>query len=527
MNISLNPEAPLAQLYRQARALASEETARPEEALALSVASASAFADLVAQGVHGPGGRASPADRRRDQVRRAVIAALRHQALMARRAWVQQGGSSADGDPQAKALLQQATTLAEAALKLHREGDAGGNETEYVLHFLRATAAVAAAPAKNPLPVGPADPHPTAAQPAAAQTAATEPPASAETPPPATAQPTAEMPPAAATPPVAPPAPVPVQAAAPSAPVPAAPPDIVVVGPPAEPMPEKETPRPARQRPAVKTPSGPRLRPALVAPLAVIALIGFATGVMTVPRLLGDSQRSVKQQVAAVAPAPSVAPTVGASPAASPAVSPPAPRPTVRPTPQETATPAPATVELVLRSEPNGAQVYVSGTLKGTTPLRLEAPPGTVLAVMVRRGSRVWRGTLRVGKNGTQAITVRLPQPPPAVAQAPPKPAPTATPAPTPAIVNIRAHYEGLMAKGVELYQAGWYGPAMARFKQAVAVVRTPRAYLWLGRAAIKAGRYAEARRALERVVALGPGTDAAREAQQLLNRLRRAEQGT
>jgi len=510
MNISLNPEAPLAQLYRQARALASEETARPEEALALSETSASAFADLVAQGGRGPSAGASPVDRRRDQVRRAVIAALQHQALMARRAWVQQRGSSADGDPQVKALLVQATTLAEAALNLHREGDAGRNETEYVLHFLRATSAVAVAPAKRPLPVAPAhaEPQPTVAQPAEAQAAATA---------------------------VAPPAPAPVQAAAARVATPPASPDIVVVGPPAEPMPEKETPRLARERAAVKTASAPRLRPALVGALAVIALIGFAVGVMTAPRFLGNNQRSTKPPqpvaavvptaspqstrppVAAVAPAPSGAPGVAASPAAAAAVSPSAP--------QRTPTPGPAMVELVFRSEPNRAQVYVNGTLKGTTPLQLEALPGTALAVTVRRGSRVWRGTVRVGQSGTQAITVRLPQP--VVAQKPPTAAPTAAPVSPPTAMNRREHFEGLLAQGVDLYRSGWYGPAAARFRQAIIVMPdSPRGYLWLARASFKAGRYQEARRALEKVIAMAPGSESAREAQKLLNLLKHVEKG-
>ena len=515
MNISLNPEAPLAQLYRQARALASEETARPEEALALSEASASAFADLVAQGGRGPGGRASPVDRRRDQVRRAVIAALQHQALMARRAWVQQRGSSADGDPQVKALLAQATTLAEAALNLHREGDAGRNETEYVRHFLRATSAIAAGPAKKPLPIAPAhtEPQPTVAQPAEAPAAATA---------------------------VAPPAPAPVQAAAARVATPPASPGIVVVGPPAEPMPEKETPRLARERAAVKTASAPRLRPALVGALAVIALIGFAVGVMTAPRFLGNNQQSpqpaaavvptaspqsTRPPVAAVAPAPSGAPSVAASPAAAAAGSPSVPQPTIRPTPQLTPTPGPAMVGLVFRSEPNRAQVYVNGTLKGTTPLQLEALPGTALAVTVRRGSRVWRGTVRVGQSGIQAITVRLPQP--VVAQKPPTAAPTAAPVSPPTAMNRREHFEGLLAQGVDLYRSGWYGPAAARFRQAIIVMPdSPRGYLWLARASFKAGRYQEARRALEKVIAMAPGSESAREAQKLLNLLKHVEKG-
>ena len=522
MNISLNPEAPLAQLYRQARALASEETARPGEALTLSETSASAFADLVAQGGRGPSAGASPVDRRRDQVRRAVIAALQHQALMARRAWVQQRGSSADGDPQVKALLVQATTLAEAALNLHREGDAGRNEAEYVRHFLRATSTVAAAPAKKPLPVAPAhaEPQPTVAQPAEAQAAAAQPAIAESTP-----------------------APAPAQAAAARVATPPTSPDIVVVGLPAEPLPEKETPRPARERAAIKTASAPRLRPALVGALAVIALIGFAVGVMTAPRFLGNNQRSTKppQQaaaalptaspqstrppVAAVAPAPSGAPGAAVSPEAAAAVSPSAPQPTVRPTPQRTPPPGPAMVELVFRSEPNRAQVYVNGTLKGTTPLQLEALPGTALAVTVRRGSRVWRGTVRVGQSGIQAITVRLPQP--VVAQKPPTAAPTAAPVSPPTAMNRREHFEGLLAQGVDLYRSGWYGPAAARFRQAIIVMPdSPRGYLWLARASFKAGRYQEARRALEKVIAMAPGSESAREAQKLLNLLKHVEKG-
>src|SRR3972149_6694578 len=58
MKISLNPEAPLAQLYRQARALASEGTARPGEALTLSETSASAVADPLAPGEDPASGRA-------------------------------------------------------------------------------------------------------------------------------------------------------------------------------------------------------------------------------------------------------------------------------------------------------------------------------------------------------------------------------------------------------------------------------------------------------------------------------------
>ena len=182
-------------------------------------------------------------------------------------------------------------------------------------------------------------------------------------------------------------------------------------------------------------------------------------------------------------------------------------------------------VELVFRSEPNRAQVYVNGTLKGTTPLQLEALPGTALAVTVRRGSRVWRGTVRVGQSGIQAITVRLPQP--VVAQKPPTAAPTAAPVSPPTAMNRREHFEGLLAQGVDLYRSGWYGPAAARFRQAIIVMPdSPRGYLWLARASFKAGRYQEARRALEKVIAMAPGSESAREAQKLLNLLKHVEKG-
>ncbi len=193
---------------------------------------------------------------------------------------------------------------------------------------------------------------------------------------------------------------------------------------------------------------------------------------------------------------------------------------------------------VLLRSEPSGAQVYIGTTLKGTTPLRLYASPGTVLAVTVRRGPRIWRGTVRLGADPTQVVTVSLPVPVAQVAPrrvpASPRPTPGLIPAPAPAAPALsgprattrQAHYEALMARGLELYRGGWYGPAMGQFKQAAAVMPTPQAYLWIGRAAFKGGRLAEARRALERVLELAPGTEVARQAQMLLNRLRPAGSG-
>ncbi|MGQ0549491.1 MAG: tetratricopeptide repeat protein [Armatimonadota bacterium] len=77
------------------------------------------------------------------------------------------------------------------------------------------------------------------------------------------------------------------------------------------------------------------------------------------------------------------------------------------------------------------------------------------------------------------------------------------------------------MKQGIELYQAGWYGPAIGRFRLAAALIPSPTAYLWIGRAAIRAGRPFEARAALERTIALAPDSAAAREAHTLLDRLK------
>jgi len=77
------------------------------------------------------------------------------------------------------------------------------------------------------------------------------------------------------------------------------------------------------------------------------------------------------------------------------------------------------------------------------------------------------------------------------------------------------------MDQGIALYRSGWYGPALARFRQAAALRPTsPYAHLWVGRAAVAAQRYDEAREALERVVALAPGTPQAKEAEALLEEL-------
>jgi hypothetical protein len=112
-----------------------------------------------------------------------------------------------------------------------------------------------------------------------------------------------------------------------------------------------------------------------------------------------------------------------------------------------------------------------------------------------------------------------------------PTPRPAATPAakwhPTsemsilaaaPPGMTPQQYFESLMRQGLQLYQSGWYGPAFGRFKQASVVMPlSPNPLVWEARAAMQVGRYAEARQALERAIALAPASPAAREARALL----------
>jgi tetratricopeptide (TPR) repeat protein len=86
--------------------------------------------------------------------------------------------------------------------------------------------------------------------------------------------------------------------------------------------------------------------------------------------------------------------------------------------------------------------------------------------------------------------------------------------APVPSLV-------GLVKEGRRLYSAGWYGPALARFREATR--RAPDsslAYLWWGRAAYKVSRFQEARQALVRASNLAGDTETGRQARALLRTL-------
>lgn len=177
--------------------------------------------------------------------------------------------------------------------------------------------------------------------------------------------------------------------------------------------------------------------------------------------------------------------------------------------------PLPSAVRLVtvlLKSQPNAATVTVGGEFRGTTPLSLDGKPGQRLSLVMQKGDWVWRGTLTVDETGKQIVTIRLA--PSRIAQTPRRP--------TSALPSGRTPFEATLRAGIELYKQGWFGPAAGRFKQALTIdPRSAEAYLWWGRALLRADRQAEARRALEKVIALAQTGPLAQEATALLSRLR------
>lgn len=501
-----SPHVMLADLYRRALALASEEAAQPGPTAALFEESGSLFRDGAAVPLGGasPGPNAKRLETIRERIRRITIVALRRQALAARQAWVDDGGPAAGTDAQATALIAQALTFGEAALALHRDGDPARESTRRVVAFLQSTLAIAQSP-----PKGRRAPH------AAPEVAAVL------SEPPAAQLPGASDPKATSVP--SPPHESPADL------------DVFVAG--GGPT-DSETRAPSgvRERGLAATPARRR---AVIPALAAIAVAGFLAGFVVAPRIWRGGA-SPRQEVRIVQPArlSSPAPQHNGVPAAGSAPAPATARPlTAAPAGGTSGTPSPqpkasqktalipTKVAIVLRSEPSGAQVFIGGVWQGATPLRLERPAGALLRLTVRRGAQVWRGTLQVGERSGQVLMIRLPDSGPVTARStppPPPPTPAATPAPVATAVNTRRHFEALMAQGVELYRAGWYGPAMARFRTASAVrPDAPSPYLWLARAAIKVGRTAEARRALEQVIAMAPASNAAREAQAMLTRLR------
>lgn len=122
-------------------------------------------------------------------------------------------------------------------------------------------------------------------------------------------------------------------------------------------------------------------------------------------------------------------------------------------------------------------------------------------------------------------VSSPLPAKPKARIKTTPSPAATVVTAealPAPMSLTPRQYFERLMREGSQLYQTGWYGPAMGRFKQAALVMPgSASAQLWTARAAIRIGRYDIARQALERTIEIAPASDAAREARSLLEQVK------
>jgi tetratricopeptide (TPR) repeat protein len=78
--------------------------------------------------------------------------------------------------------------------------------------------------------------------------------------------------------------------------------------------------------------------------------------------------------------------------------------------------------------------------------------------------------------------------------------------------------FDNFMTRGIRLYGTGWYGPALAAFREAARVSpNSARANLWWGRAAFKAARVREARGALERAIALSGDAGVFQQAELLL----------
>ncbi|MGH7419826.1 MAG: SPOR domain-containing protein, partial [Candidatus Rokuibacteriota bacterium] len=97
-----------------------------------------------------------------------------------------------------------------------------------------------------------------------------------------------------------------------------------------------------------------------------------------------------------------------------------------------------------------------------------------------------------------------------------------ARPLPSPAAVSSPVGHPqtfgALMERGGRLYWAGWYGPALASFRQAARTrPDSARAHLWWGRAAFKVSRFSEAREVLRRTVELSGTAEIGRQARLLL----------
>ena len=156
-------------------------------------------------------------------------------------------------------------------------------------------------------------------------------------------------------------------------------------------------------------------RPMRWLPIAALGLVLGATAAILVPRLLRDDAR---------APASALSPSPSPSPVAPPV---PAPAP-----------PNPATVVIQLDTRPSGAEIFVGGERRGTTPARLVLERSTApVPIVLRRGTAELRHQLDASRAGSLELafptSARSALPPPPL---PPDPAATrdaAVPATSPA----------------------------------------------------------------------------------------------
>jgi len=68
----------------------------------------------------------------------------------------------------------------------------------------------------------------------------------------------------------------------------------------------------------------------------------------------------------------------------------------------------PAVAHLLLSSQPQGAQVYVNGELRGESPLALDLEPGRVHLMLIKEGYRRWSSTITLKNHSFRELNVRL-----------------------------------------------------------------------------------------------------------------------
>jgi PEGA domain-containing protein len=237
-----------------------------------------------------------------------------------------------------------------------------------------------------------------------------------------------------------------------------------------------------------------------IAVVGGVAYLAFNSG-RTAPVTTSDS-RAESSGVVRVAPTPLATPQV------PPAAVPPA---AIRTTAVPRPTPS-GIVTMLVQSNPTAARVTVGGEFRGATPLRLTGRPGEHRTLLLYKGRLTWRGNIRFSGQTEQAVTIVL--------------TPVASTA-RPPVASTRlvegSAFEVALRSGIELYHQGWYGPASARFKRAATLEpRSAEAHLWWGRALTKVYQYADARRALEKVVVLAESGPLADEAVTRLRKLQR-----